>query len=219
MPVSEQFKAPFQTQGYYHITFRSIDNVLLFNDPANYDFFLQKFTSYLQPVFSCFAYCLLKNHAHFVVQVNDRNTMLEYVSALPEEKKTMAMRKFMNDPENEGLVDGVIERQANSFMLSYVNALNKSLDRKGSLFQSPFRRVQITGEPHLQQAIIYTHANAQRHGIVVDFKEYKHTSYHEILAGYSLIIAIPQVLQFFNGRAHFIKEHGAQVKHFYECNN
>ena len=70
-------------------------------------------------------------------------------------------------------------------MTSYANLIKHAYDRKGGLFQSPFRRSLISDEIHLQQAIIYTHANAQKHGIIKDFRDYPYTSYHEIVAGYS----------------------------------
>ncbi|WP_162915831.1 hypothetical protein [Paraflavitalea soli] len=216
MPVSEQYKAPFYPGNSYHITFRSIDGLILFHDLENHDFFLQRFTYFLQPVLSCLAYCLLKNHAHFIVHINDRKNILDSLGFIVEEKKTMAMKKFINDPENEGLIDELVERQINNFMISYVNALNKALSRKGSLFQSPFRRVQIEGDAHLQQAIIYTNANAQKHGIVRDFKEHRYTSYHDVVADVSSVVDIAAIGRFFRGKEHFIKEHEIHVQRYYK---
>jgi putative transposase len=216
MPVSEKYKAPFHPENYYHLTFRSIDHLLLFHQPGNYEFFLQKFASLLHPVLDCLAFCLLQNHAHFIVHIKELKTILDSLNCIAEEKRTIAMKKFISDPENEDLVDELIERQANSFMISYVNSINNSLSRKGSLFQSPFRRVQITEEAHLQQAIVYVHANAQKHGIVKDFKEYRYTSYHDVMSDNSSMIAIPKVLQFFRGKEHFVKEHTIQVQHYYD---
>lgn len=109
----------------------------------------------------------------------------------------------------------MIERQANSFMTSFVSIQNKLLSRKGGIFQSPFRRSIINDDVHLQQAIIYVHANAQKHGIVKDFKDYRYSSYHEILSGYSANVCIESVLDFFGGKDSFIQIHKAQVDHFY----
>jgi putative transposase len=216
MPVSEKYKAPFHAENYYHLTFRSIDNLLLFYQPGNYEFILQRFAFFLHPVLDCLAFCLLQNHAHFVVQISERKAILDSLSFIAEEKRTIAMKKFISDPENEDLVDELIERQANSFMISYVNSVNSSLSRKGSLFQSPFRRIQIAGEAHLQQAIIYVHANAQKHGIVRDFKEYRYTSYHDVMSDNNSMIAVSKVLRFFMGKEHFVNEHTTQVQHYYD---
>ena len=57
----------------------------------------------------------------------------------------------------------------------------------GGLFQSPFKRSLINGDDHLQQAIIYVHANAKKYGLIKDFRMYAHSSYHEILSNTFLI--------------------------------
>ena len=42
----------------------------------------------------------------------------------------------------------------NSFLVSYANYINNKYDRKGGIFQKPFKRIAIEGDAHLQQAII-----------------------------------------------------------------
>ncbi len=100
-------------------------------------------------------------------------------------------------------------------MVSYVNAYNNLHKRRGSLFISPFRRSVIAGETHLQQAIIYTHANAQKHGLVNDYRCCSHSSYHEIIGGNSLFTDRQAVLGFFGGREQFIAQHKVQADYYY----
>jgi putative transposase len=218
MPTPEQFKAPFRFQCYYHILFRSIDGLVLFQTKDNYDFFLQKFVFFLNPVLDCFAYCLLKNHTHFIVQVKSKEEILASLFGIPEGAKTISMKRFISDAQNESYLDMLIERQINSFEVSYVNRINKVNSRKGGLFQAPFRCLEIMDEIHLQQAIIYTHANAQKHGIINNFSDYPHSSYQEILRKNSPVVNIKKVLQFFSDEKNLIKQHETQVQHFYSRN-
>jgi putative transposase len=216
MPTPVQFKAPFLPQCHYHIVFKSVDGVKLFKTEENHDFFLKKFSLYLNPFCACLAYCLLDNHVHFVVQVKAITCLRESILAIPEEMRTESMKKSFDKSFGKEIVDEILERQVNRFMTSYANAFNKKFSRKGSLFQSPFRRIEIKEEAHLQQAIIYVHANAQKHGLVADFKDYKYSSYWEILYHTSAYVQVDEVLQFFGGKDQYINTHQSQIDHFYK---
>jgi putative transposase len=87
--------------------------------------------------------------------------------------------------------------------------------RNGTLFQSPFRRVEIKEDAHLQQAIIYVHANAQKHGLIKDFKDYQCSSYWEIMYNNSMNVQVDKVLQFFGNKECFKSIHQQQVDHYY----
>jgi putative transposase len=215
MPTPSRYKSPFYPDSYYHIIFKCIDGLLLFQTTENHHYFLQKLSLYLNAVCDCLAYCLLNNHVHCIVHVKRKESLLNSIRTIVEENRTISMNRFLNEPEKEEHIDMLIERQINSFMVGYTNAINKVYNRKGNLFQSPFRRAEIKEESHLQQAIIYTHANAQKHGIIKDFKEYKHSSYWEVIHEVSTIVNVGKVLQFFGGKDKFIEQHRMQVDYFY----
>lgn len=215
MPIPEKYKAPFNPGMPYHILFRSIDGVLLFQQHADYLIFLKQFADYFHPFVNTLAYNLLRNHGHFIVHVKDRESILENVSVISKMDRTLAMDKLLGDPTNDFLVDAMFQRQVNSFMTSYVKLKNNEAGRKGSLFQSPFRRSFISDEAHLFQSIIYVHANAQKHGIVEDFKQYCYSSYDEILSGHSSNVCVQKVLDLFGGKDRFIELHKMQVDYFY----
>lgn len=126
------------------------------------------------------------------------------------------MQDFLEKPSGKYAIGNMVERQVNSFMASYAKGTNELHSRKGGLFQSPFRRSFITSDSHLQHAIIYTHANAQKHGLVKDFKEHPYTSYHEILSGDSRNVKADRVLDFFGGMKMFVQVHDRQAEHYYK---
>ena len=197
------------------MTFRSVDGLKLFLSENDRLFYLRQFAEYFGPVMYCFAFNLLDNHAHFVVQVKDEESLHQSISLIPRQFRTKPMQIFAEDAAGNNAIGIMLERQVNSFMASYAKGTNKMHSRKGGLFQSPFRRSFITSDLHLQQAIIYTHANAQKHGIVKDFKDYPYSSYHEILAGESKNVKVDFVLNIFGGREMFIQAHDRQASHYY----
>jgi putative transposase len=195
--------------------FKSIDGLKLFHSQDERLFFLRKFTEYLKPVLNCFAFGLLENHSHFIAEVKHDEDLRQSILYMPRQLRSQQMQVFVDDFPNNTATGAIIERQVNSFMTSYTNTANKIHTRKGGLFQSPFRRSFITSDLHLQQAIIYVHANAQKHGIVKDFRDYSYTSYNEILFGDSKNVETRFVLDFFGGREKYIQLHEMQAKHFY----
>jgi hypothetical protein len=150
-----------------------------------------------------------------VVQVKEPGLLHQSIIAIPDEARTVSMKKFLLNPGNDQLVDDLIERQVNRFMVSYTNSYNKVYKRKGGLFQSPFRRSVITDENHLQRAIIYVHSNAQKHGLINDYRRYAYSSYHEILSGRYLFVDGCSVLHFFGGIKNFIEQHQFHIDHYY----
>jgi putative transposase len=214
MPTPAQFKAPFDFDQHYHMLFRSIDGIPLFKTENEYFFFLEKWKRFTDPVFVTWAYSMLDNHAHLIVKVKQLEEVLETLNALTPEAKTKIIRQFLKTKE-PSLIGRVIERQINSFMVSYVKTYNSIFERKGGLFQRPFRRSIISNEAHLQQTIVYAHANVQKHGLLGDFRLHPHHSYFAILLGDSTYINSEAVLQFFGGINQFVSIHTEQVAYFY----
>ena len=218
MPTPTEFKAPFLYNSYYHVVFKSIDGLLLFNSPSDYSLFLDRFKVFTNGLLDIWVYILLQNHVHFIIKIKSSSEIKDYISGLSVEHQTVAMKKLLAKSKDEKLLDLVIERQVNSFMVSYVNTVNNKNNKQGGFFQKPFRRVLIVDDAHLQQAIIYVHANAQKHQLTDDFTKYRLSSYHEIITGLSVLVNSKAVLTFFNGIEKFIETHRLQVAYFYSNN-
>lgn len=216
MPTPIQFKAAFYYNANYHLIFKSIDGLLLFNRATDYDLFFHRFKSFTYGLLDVWAYVALQNHTHIIVRVKSVSEVKEYISMLEQGAATAAMKKLAENNWDEALLDTVAERQINSFMVSYVNTVNNYAQKKGGFFQKPFRRLQIMDDRHLQQAIIYVHANAQKHGISNDFTVWPYSSYHSILKKSPLIVNSDAVLTFFGGVDKFVEIHRLQVAYFYD---
>ena len=63
--------APLQHGRYYHIYNRGVNRENLFVEERNYRYFLQLYARHVEPIAYTYAYCLLRNHFHFLVQIKD----------------------------------------------------------------------------------------------------------------------------------------------------
>ena len=60
---------PLEHETYYHIYNRGINGETLFREPDNYRHFLRLYDKYIEPVADTFAWCLMPNHFHLLVQI------------------------------------------------------------------------------------------------------------------------------------------------------
>ncbi|HEX4373104.1 MAG TPA: transposase [Puia sp.] len=56
---------------YYHLYNRGNNKGLIFFESENYSYFLNQFKKYVLPLCEVYAYCLMPNHFHFFLRVND----------------------------------------------------------------------------------------------------------------------------------------------------
>jgi putative transposase len=74
----------------YHVYNRGNNKGKIFFDDRNYSFFLTQFKRHVLPSVDIFAYCLMPNHFHFFLRVNDKfnfergikNMFISYVKAI-----------------------------------------------------------------------------------------------------------------------------------------
>ncbi|MCO6450226.1 MAG: transposase [Caldilineales bacterium] len=62
---------------------------------------------------------------------------------------------------------------------AYTKAFNKRFERSGTLFEGPFRALQVHTEPYLLNLCRYIHANPVLHGIVDDPGMWQFSNYLE----------------------------------------
>lgn len=53
----------------YHVYNRGINSCDLFNSRSNYEHFIKLLKKHLVPYLTIYAYCLMKNHFHFIVKI------------------------------------------------------------------------------------------------------------------------------------------------------
>ena len=172
---------------FYHIYNRGNNRENIFFEERNYHYFLELWVKYIVPIAETFAYCLLRNHFHFLVRIKES---IQTSEVLETSEVSLKISKHFSNMFN-----------------AYAKAINKRHDRTGSLFQTRFGRKQVTNEAYLINLIHYIHFNPQEHGFVEDFRDYPYSSYQAVLTTKSTKLARDKVLDLFDDRAALIDFH------------
>ena len=170
---------------YYHIYNRGINGEQLFTSQDNYFYFLKLYDKYISSIADTYAWCLMNNHFHFLVQI----------------KNLDAIKLQVINPER------FIYQKFSNFFNSYSKSFNKRQSRHGALFERPFRRKLISNEEYLKNLILYIHLNPVNHNLVNNVTDYIWSSYKSILSLKESKINRECVLDFFGGKENFIFVH------------
>lgn len=164
----------FEENGIYHIYNRTVDKKPMFSSNENYIFFIRQFDKYLSDYLKIYAYCLLGNHFHFMVKINDMTELNTF-------RKLSKLNKHSQKLEQKSTHD-IVSHQFRKFFQSYAMAFNKQQNRIGTLFQTPFKRVRIQDEKYLKDLTCYINTNAEKHDLVDNFRLWKWSSYQNTIS-------------------------------------
>ena len=181
---------PLQYGKYYHVYNRGNNRENVFVEERNYRYFLQLYAKHVAPVADTYAYCLLRNHFHFLLHIKD-------LTGLPDLSGLKKPSQYLSNLFN-----------------AYTKAFNKAYNRTGALFQRPFGRVEVTSDAHFMWLVIYIHQNPQKHGFVDDFRTWPYSSYHTLLSTKLTRLKRDDVLTWFGGVEAFGISHQQEVDEY-----
>ena len=118
---------------------------------------MQLWAKYIDPIAQTYAYCLLRNHFHFLIRIKDQDQ-------IPDKLKGNLSQPFSN------------------LFNAYARTINQTYQRSGALFQHTFGRVEVKNDVQFLQVIAYIHRNPQKHGFVDDFRDWPYSSYQPMLS-------------------------------------
>ncbi len=139
----------------------------------------------------------MNNHFHFLIQVN----FIEEIEAV---LRTNYNGKVIQSYEN------FISRQFSHLFNGYAQIFNTQTKRTGSLFESPFRRIEIENDDYFSQLVAYIHLNPLKHTISTDYKNYRYSSYASHLSSKPTNLKRKQVLDWFGNKEFYINFHELQ---------
>ena len=163
--------SPLLLDTYYHIYNRGNNRQNIFIETRNYEFFMGLYEKYIEPVAETFAYCLLRNHFHFLIRTK---TILSQENYYESTRDPEVVKKGIFQPLDPS-------HQFGRLFNAYAKAVNKTYNFTGSLFQNPFGRIPVTTSAHFTLLITYIHYNPQKHGFVDDFREWPFSSYQALI--------------------------------------
>ncbi|MEP0984207.1 hypothetical protein [Ekhidna sp.] len=163
---------------FYYIYNHANGSENLFRSDENYHFFLRQWAKYIEPVADTYAYCLMPNHFHALIQTK---------IFAPPFGKYETFQKYAS-------------KQFSNFFSSYTQAFNKMYDQRGSLFMPNFKRKEINSDAYLTQIITYIHKNPIHHGFCNSLDDWPYSSFHALLSTKPTKIKREKVLEWFGGQ-------------------
>jgi REP element-mobilizing transposase RayT len=187
---------PLIPDNYYHIVHRAVGNETLFKEEENKQFFLQRYQKYIMPLADTFAYSLLENHFHFLVQIK-----------APEDISSLYKKTNSNNIEYNGWQQDFIMQQWSNLLNSYTKSFNTKYQRKGSLFMDYLRRVPVDTDTQFIATAFYIHKNAVHHGYCNKMEDWPYCSYKQLLLNSNSFIKKNEMLDWFGGLDKLIEYH------------
>jgi putative transposase len=177
----------------YHIYNKGINGEEIFLHSEHYEKFLRLYEKHIDAIADTFAWCLMKNHFHFLIRIKEK----ELLNPLPERTE-----KSSKNPDSEFL-----SRQFSNMFNAYSQSFNTRTKRTGGLFQTPFKRKLITTENYFTTLIYYIHNNPVKHGFCERIQDYPWSSYATIISFTPTKLKREKVIGWFEGKRNFIAFH------------
>lgn len=184
-------RIPLEAGCFYHIYNRGINGQNIFFEEKNYYFFLERYAKYVFPFVETYAYCMLKNHFHLLIQVRTEEEI----------------RLYLKGKKSDKSISWHVSNAFASLFQSYAQAVNKTYHRTGSLFEEPFHRIEVGNDAYFSYLIWYIHHNPQKHGFIKDFRDYVHSSFWSHLHHKPTKLNRDNVLQWFGNRDGYTRFH------------
>ena len=209
--TATNYRIPIEPDKFYHIWNRGNNRENLFYNKANYKYFLQMYSDYLDPVSETYAFCLLPNHFHLLIRTKTFPvSSIEGVS--PEGTFPVSSTKGVS-PAGETPIKKMnpVSHAFQGLFTAYSQAINLQRHRTGSLFQKPFKRLEVKSTKQLVNLVYYIHTNPQRHGIIDDFRLYPWSSYERLLISRPSKLRKEEVMLWFNNKENYLKYHAGII--------
>ena len=175
---------------FYHIFIHGIEPLSLFRQQRDYYRFLRLYVKHIEPIADTFAFCLLPNHAHFLIHTK-----------APHEQALSSRSRTPRQPS----------QHFSNLLNAYARYYNLKYRRSGPLFQRPFGRKEIDSVGYFKILVVYIHRNAQHHGLVDDFRDWPYTSYHLFFTEKPTRLKRETVLGWFSDLDSFVVGHTTPV--------
>jgi len=202
---------------FYHVYNRGNNKRNLFAEAADYEHFLSLYDKYITPVAETFAWVLMPNHFHLLVQIKE-NIVYKYSG---DDSKTGDDTWFREHKWETIKAPGlsvikkekqpVPHRHFAHLFNAYTRHYNKKTGGSGNLFERPFKRKEVSNKNYLKMLIVYIHNNPVHHGFCSHPIEYPWSGYLSCISDKETKLNREAVIQLFGNKAKFDSEHGQDV--------
>lgn len=195
-----------QPGNFYHVYNHANGREDIFIEERNYFFFLQLITKHVTPIAKLFAYSLMPNHFHLLVQLRTEEALALQFEQQLKIKQALSQQSVPAIQQYEFLTKKANKAFSN-LLNSYTQSFNKVYNRKGSLFMQNTKQQEVSDDNSLCKVVHYLHANPVHHRFVKRLDSWPHTSYKIFLSTLPTKLERDYVLNVFGGLDQFIKYH------------
>ena len=158
----------FDKDYIFHIYNRS--NQTIFFNRNNYQFFISKIRKHIKPFTEIIAYCLMPNHFHLLVKVNENGV-------------EMVGEKHRYNTQ-------VLSKQIGIMLSAYTQAINNVFSLKGSLFAHQTKAKQLNNlskiinnpnQNYARNCFMYIHQNPKESGLVEKLEDWEFSSFRDYI--------------------------------------
>ncbi|CCH03144.1 hypothetical protein FAES_5145 [Fibrella aestuarina BUZ 2] len=192
------YNVPLLPGAYYHVYNHAVGEDNLFREHENYLYFLKRYADYITPVARTYAYCLMPNHFHFLIQTREEDALLSHYRQLKQ------VRSFSPHPPD---YPAFVIQQFSNLCNGYAKAINRRYARRGALFVDYVRRKMITEETYFTNLLAYIHRNPVHHGFCKTATDWAYSSLLAIGSTKSTQLERNQVLDWFGTLEAFLAFH------------
>ncbi|MGE0089998.1 MAG: transposase [Bacteroidales bacterium] len=124
----------FENGYIYHIYNQGNNRQNIFFNRDNYLFFLKKIKTHITPYSDILAWCLMPNHFHLMVLVNEISLPIDLTEGFVQSGFEVKTEGFAKS-ETLGSRSRTLNQSIGIMLRSYTSAINKQENRSGSLFR------------------------------------------------------------------------------------
>jgi putative transposase len=184
---------PLVHGNFYHIYNRGINSCDVFKEPENYQYFLKLYDEHISPIADTYAWVLMPNHFHFLLQVKDVRELTN-LTGLEDLSGLKPPHQYFSNLFN-----------------AYSKAFNKRYNRHGSLFERRFKRKRIHNLEYLRNVVLYIHDNPIHHLFCENKLDYPWSSYLTMVSVKTTRLQRDTVIGWFDDKANFKYRHDKEI--------
>jgi putative transposase len=157
----------FKSGGIYHVYNQGNNRQVIFFKKENYFFFLRKIKTFILPFADVLAYCLMPNHFHLMISVNETEIPAAAIVGVTN-----------SHPDNSGK-RLTLNSSIGIMLRSYTRAINKQEKRSGALFREETKAICLN-EPKWDSPKWYTSSGIIMMNVEIPDFQYPQVCYNYI---------------------------------------
>jgi putative transposase len=162
----------FIDRGIYHIYNRGNNKLPIFFNSNNYVHFLKKVRKEVVPHCHILAYCLMRNHFHFLVQV--RSLLAQAFRQIDIKEGISQNGRITVQTERHPLSSAI-----GILLSSYSQSINKQNGSTGSLFQQKTKAKYLDNIDLARTVFHYIHQNPVQARLVQNMEDWEFSSFRD----------------------------------------